>query len=95
MGLLARWNKTPDPLLGVIQQLSQQLVDQRQDHKDQMDKLIGQIDDQNRLLKELVSQYINRGANTNESLHDRVERKDQYLKDSEWGPVTDDPFEGF
>ena len=93
MGFLG--GKGPDPLVGVIQQLTDTLERQRNDHKSQIDQLIAQVGDQNQLLKELLDQYINRGTNTNESLNDRVERKDQYVKESEWGPVDGDPFEGF
>lgn len=93
MGFLG--GKGPDPLIGVIQQLTDTLERQRNDHKSQIDQLIAQVGDQNQLLKELLDQYINRGTNTNESLNERVERKDQYVKESEWGPVDSDPFEGF
>lgn len=92
MGLLG---KKQDPLIPLVQQLTDTLERQRQDHKDQIDRLISQIGDQNDLLKHLLDQYINRGTNTNESLNERAERKDQYVKEPEWGPIDADPFEGF
>lgn len=92
MGFLT---KKEDPLVKVINTLADTLERQRQDHKDQIDQLVKQLHDQNHLLKELVDQYINRGTNTNESLNERVERQDQYVKEPEWGPIDADPFEGF
>lgn len=91
MGVLT---KKEDPLVKVVNTLAETLERQRQDHKDQIDKLIGQIGDQNDLLKQLLDQYINRGTNTNESLKDRMERQDQYVKEPEWGPLTMNPFDG-
>lgn len=93
MGILG-WKKEKDPLIDVIERLTSTLESQRDDHKNHVDQLIQQIQDQNLLLKELLDQYINRGINTNESLNERSERKDQYLKESEWGPLTVNPFDG-
>lgn len=89
MGFLT---KKTDPLVTLVNTLADTLERQRQDHKDHIGQLIAQIGDQNDLLKQLLDQYINRGINTNESLNDRVERKDQYLKEPEWGPIDDDLF---
>lgn len=89
MGFLT---KRTDPVVTLVNTLADTLERQRQDHNAHIETLVKQLHDQNQLLKELVDQYINRGINTNESLHDRVERQDQYVKEPEWGPIDDDLF---
>lgn len=89
MGFL-RKREDPKVIAGLLEALERQ----RDDHKQQMEKLIQQVGDQNQLLRELLDQYINHGVNTNESLNERAQRKAQYLAEPEWGPVTDDPFDG-
>lgn len=91
MGLFV---KKVDPLVGVIVHLTDALEQTRNDHKEHVDQLVAAIKDQNGLLQQILAQYINHGINTNESLNERADRKDQYLKEPEWGPVTVDPFDG-
>lgn len=91
MGLFV---KKQDPLIPLVNGLVDTLERQREDHKDHVSQLIEAIKDQNQLLQQILAQYINLGQNTSEGLNQRAERKEQYLKESEWGPLTVDPFDG-
>lgn len=91
MGLFV---KKQDPLVPLVNGLADTLERQREDHKVHVDQLVDAIKDQNQLLQQILAQYINLGVNTNESLNERASRKEQYVKESEWGPIHADPFEG-
>lgn len=92
MGFLGKKDRE-DPLIKIIGDLSQQLKDERDDHRKAMGRMIEYVGEQNELLRKLVSQYVGSGSNTSESLNKRLERKEQYVDEPEWGPVGD-PFEG-
>lgn len=93
MGFLGKTKE--DPLIKLVQSLAEQLERQQNDHQKATERLIEQITEQNAIMRSILAQYVSHGQPTTEGLNSRLERQEQYVAESEWEPLGNNPFEGF
>ena len=74
-------------------ELIELLREQNQNQQKFTEKILETINDQQEVLVKLLSQYISNGANTKSSLNDRLDERENYVRESEWEPIPS-PFDG-
>lgn len=84
----------PDPLLGLVDRLMDQMNQQQKDQREFTEKVLDIMSENQQLMKDIMGQYVGSGPNMRSSLDDRLYEREQKIAPQEWEPIMGNVFEG-